>query len=784
MAQSPEIVLPDRFELDCEIGRGGMAVVYRAHDRHLGRYVAIKVLSADLSNTLGAERFEREIGLMAKLVHPGIVALFDSGEVGGRLFYVMPLVTGETLRARLAREQRVPPSDAAALGADIAEALAYAHGMGIVHRDVKPENIFAVGGRAVLTDFGIARMVGDRSGGAQLTTAGIIIGTGSYMSPEQASGESDIDGRSDLYSLGCVLYELLTGTPPFVGPTLMAILAKHMTEAPRPPSARGIALSSELEGLLLRLLAKDPTDRPSAAADVARILRAASQARPAASATAPQPAAPANAASPITVVTVEFRNTDPEMNPVASALGSAVASSLCTIPGLCVVVDEDGSRTAAFGEAGSPATGTTTIAGRVRRSGSRLRVSVQVVGPGGALEWAHSADGTLDDPFALEDAIAETLVEHFSARSTSAWTTPGARDGAGSRLSRRSSGQMKPVSEVDHLVDQGVAAFNKFAPTGGAAAISHLHEAKAYLTRALAIEPGHARGLCSLGNWYYVAGASGIEPAEEALVRGRSLIYSALAADDQVAEVHCSMAKIALYQDDDFYAAARHIRRAEELDPNEPEALRLHSIVYKILGRPDDAVNAARAATERMPDSPALWNALGDSLLAAGRNAEAVDALRRAISLLPGYGVALERLELARTRLGELDLALELRVSRMRLAGNGNRADLLEREAATSGAADAIRRDTRRELDALLKQAETTDPFQDNLRRNAGDRIVSGYAELGLWHEAMNWVQRGYEKRPGRLRRMLTDLPVDFRGLAVDPRYARLMRVAGMEDLI
>ena len=576
--RSPEIVLPDRFELDREIGRGGMAVVYRAHDRHLGRYVAIKVLSADLSNTLGAERFEREIGLMAKLVNPGIVALFDSGEVGGRLFYVMPLVTGETLRMRLAREQ--------------------------------------------------------------------------------------------------------------------------------------------------------------------------------------------------------------EIGPVASAFGSAVASSLCTIPGLRVVVDDDGNGAGASGDEGSPANGTTTIAGRVRRSGSRLRVSVQVMSTSGALEWAHSADGTVDDPFALEDAIAETVLQHFTERSTGARTTHGTRSGAESSAARGPSGQATPASEVDHLADQGIAAFNKFAPTGGAASVNHLHEAKAYLTRALAIEPGHARGLCALGNWYYVAGVSGIEPREEALARGRALIYSALAADDRVAEVHCSMAKLALYHDDDFYAAARHVRRAVDLDPNEPEALRLQSIVYKILGRPDDAVSAARAATERMPDSAALWNALGDSLLAAGRNAEAVDALKRAISLLPGYGPALERLELARTRLGELDLALELRVSRMQLAGNGKRADLLERDAATLGAADAIRRDARRELDALLKQAETTDPFQDNVRRNAGDRIVSGYAELGLWHEAMDWVQRGYEKRPGRLRRMLTDMPVDFRGLAVDPRYARLLRVAGMEDLI
>jgi TolB-like protein len=207
------------------------------------------------------------------------------------------------------------------------------------------------------------------------------------------------------------------------------------------------------------------------------------------------------------VVTVEFRNTDPEMSPVASALGTAVASSLRTIPSLRVVVDESGLGTAALGEAGSTGTGTTTIAGRVRRSGSRLRVNVQVMGTAGALEWAHSADGTVDDPFALEDAIAETVLEHFTARATR-----GAHRGMESPSARGSSIQAKPVSEVDHLVDQGVAAFNKFAPTGGAAAVSQMREAKAYLTRARAIEPGNARGLCALGNWYFVAGGSGIEP--------------------------------------------------------------------------------------------------------------------------------------------------------------------------------------------------------------------------------------------------------------------------------
>ena len=777
---SPPIILPDRFELDREIGRGGMAVVYRAQDRHLGRFVAIKVLSADLSNTVGAERFQREIALMAKLVHPGIVALFDSGEAGGRLFYVMPLVAGETLRARLAREQRLTTPDAAALGADIAEALAYAHGMGIVHRDVKPENIFAVGGRAVLTDFGIAHIVGERSAdGGHLTTGGMVVGTASYMSPEQAAGERQIDGRSDLYALGCVLYELLTGAPAFTAPTLMAILAKHLTEAPRPPSERGAALSPELDELVVRLLAKDPADRPAAAADVARMLRAASHAR------VPGPPPPERAETPAdtAAIAVRFTDTDPECAPVAAALGSAVASSLCTMAGLRVVVADPLDRT--MPSRGSASSGDAAlIEGHVRRSGNRMRVTVRVVGADGALRWAHSADGTVDDPFALEDAVADSVLRHFRDR-TDAAATLGGPTGANVPAARVAPPRRGPAgTEADHLVTQGLAAFNKFAPTGGAAALSHLDEAKAYLTRALALDPTNARGLTALGNWYYVAGAHGITPRDEANARGRDLIYSALAADDQCAEVHCSMAKIALYTDDDVHAAARHVRRAVELDASEPEALRLQSIVYKILGRAEDSVNAARAATDRMPDSAPHWNALGDSLLAAGRNAEAVDALKHAIALLPGYGPALERLELARRRLGELDLALELRSSRMRLGGHRDRADLLDQEGATLGAAEAIRRDVGRELDALLQQAERGDPFADAFRRNLGDRIISGYAELGAWREAMDWVERSYERRPGRLRRTLADLPVDFRGLAVDPRYARLMRVAGMEDLI
>lgn len=758
--------LPDRFEIDREIGRGGMATVYRAHDHHLGRFVAIKVLSEGLSSSVGAARFQREIALMAKLVHPGIVALFDSGETDGRLFYVMPLVSGETLRSRLAREHRVTPHDSAALGADIAEALAYAHGREIVHRDVKPENIFTVAGRAVLADFGIARMLGEGQNGSALTSMGMVLGTVAYMSPEQAGGEPDIDGRSDLYSLGCVLYELLTGVPPFSAPTYLAMIGKHMTETPTPPSVRGVALPSQLDDIVLQLLAKEPRHRPANAGDVARLLRAASHT------SAPAIPAPVHRdvrIEAVTLLPIHAPASDPDSELLALDLMRAVASSLCTMPGLRVV--QRGASSDGTSSSGATADATTIVRGSVRRAGSRTRITMRVTDADGTLRWSESTDGLLDDPFGLEDKVSQGVAQHFAEKLR--------RTGVAGALP-----SPRVASDADVLVVEGLNAFNKFGPTGGAAAKSHLDESLAYFTRALAIDPHNARGLCALGNWHYVAAVNGVAPRAESLAKGRELIYAALAADDHCAEVHCSMGKIALYHDDDFHAAARHIRRAIELDPFEPEALRLMSIVYKILGRADDAVNAARQATSRAPDAAPLWNALADSLLAAGRNAEAVDSLRRAIGLLPGYGPALERLELAHTRLGEFDRAIEIRSSRMRLAGQRERADVLDREGSEVGAEEAIHRDVRRELNTLLAQAEGGDPFLDHVRRNAGDRIVSGYAELGEWTAAMDWVQRAYERRPGRLRRMLADLPVDYRGLAVDPRYARLMRVAGLEDLM
>jgi len=250
----------DRYLIEREIGRGGMAVVYLARDTRYDRRVAIKVLRPELASALGPERFLREIEIEARLQHPNVLPLFDSGAHGAVLYYVMPFIEGETLRKRLDRERQLPMDDVVRITRDLADALSYAHSHGIVHRDIKPENILLTGDRAVIADFGIARAVA-AAGGERLTETGIVVGTPAYMSPEQGSGQPTIDGRSDLYSLACVTYEMLAGEPPFSGSTAQALIARHLQE--HPPSLRIVRplVSDALEQVIERGLEKVPADR-------------------------------------------------------------------------------------------------------------------------------------------------------------------------------------------------------------------------------------------------------------------------------------------------------------------------------------------------------------------------------------------------------------------------------------------------------------------------------------------------------------------------------------------
>ena len=263
--------LADRYRIDREAGAGGMATVFKALDLRHEREVAIKVLHEDLGATLGPGRFITEIKTTARLQHPHILPLLDSGEVQGLLFYVMPFVTGETLRDRLTRDTQLPINEALRIAREVADALGYAHGLGIVHRDIKPENILLQGGHALLADFGIALAV-QHAGGTRMTQTGLSLGTPQYMSPEQAMGEKGVDFHSDLYALGAVTYEMLAGEPPFTGASVQAIVAKLLTERPVPLTTLRDTIPLHVEHAVNQALAKLPADRHRSAAEFARLL--------------------------------------------------------------------------------------------------------------------------------------------------------------------------------------------------------------------------------------------------------------------------------------------------------------------------------------------------------------------------------------------------------------------------------------------------------------------------------------------------------------------------------
>src|SRR5262245_7434885 len=266
-----QAALHERYEVDREIGRGGMATVFAARDVRMDRDVAIKVLHPDLAAALGAERFQREIQIAGHLTHPHILALYDSGDADGLLYYVMPFVKGESLRHRLDRDRQLAIDEALRISVEVASALDYAHRQGVVHRDIKPENILLEEGHAIVADFGIARAMG-KLGEARLTQTGMTLGTATYMSPEQAAAEKTLDGRSDIYSLACVTYEMLAGQPPFTGPNSASIAARHALDTAPSLTIMRRTVPDEVEEVVFQALAKAPVDRYESAADYAEAL--------------------------------------------------------------------------------------------------------------------------------------------------------------------------------------------------------------------------------------------------------------------------------------------------------------------------------------------------------------------------------------------------------------------------------------------------------------------------------------------------------------------------------
>ena len=388
-----------------------MATVYLAQDFRHGRSVAVKVLHHELASALGADRFLREIKLAARLNHPHILPLFDSGDAGGFLFYVMPYIEGESLRDRMNREGQLTLEEALGIGRAVASALDYAHRNHIVHRDIKPENIMLNEGEAMVMDFGIAKAV-SMAGSDTLTQTGMVIGTPAYVSPEQAAGELEIDGRSDQYSLGCVLYEMLSGKRPFTGPTAQAVLTKRFS-APVP------ALSDVLEGVpveidnaLSKAMAKDAAARFSTSGEFARALVVPVLTTPTST---PVPEG-AQVVKSIAVLPFTNMSADVENEYFTDGMAEEIINALSKIKSLSVT-----SRTSSFAykgktedikEIGKKLEVSAVLEGSVRKISNKIRISVQLISvTNGYQLWSERYDREIEDVFAIQDEIAQNIVK-------------------------------------------------------------------------------------------------------------------------------------------------------------------------------------------------------------------------------------------------------------------------------------------------------------------------------------------------------------------------------------
>ena len=621
--------LHDRYEIQRELGRGGMATVYLARDRKHSRSVAVKVLQPELAATLGAERFLREIELAAGLTHPHIVPVHDSGEAGGRLYYVMPYVEGESLRERLARDRRLPVDEAVRLAREVADALDYAHRRGIIHRDVKPENILLEEGHAVVTDFGIARAV-SAAGGERLTQTGSPIGTPMYMSPEQAAGELDIDGRADIYSLGCVLFEALTGAPPFSGPTAWAILVRRLTESP--PLLRSVdpAIPAAVEAAVARALAHDPADRFATAAGFSASLGRGPPAEPGLGSGEGPFVSRGQPMTEASVAVLPFVNlsADRENEYFSDGITEEIINALAQVKGLRVV-----ARTSCFAfkgkdvdarEIGERLKVRTLVVGSVRQAGNRIRIAAQLVNAADGYHlWSNTYERTLADVFAVQDELARSIAAVLRR------TVGGIESGP----------LVKPTtSNLDAYTFylRGLYSRNKRSPEGFLAAIEDFE-------RAIALDPNYPLPHCGIAWCYAILGfdETGVMPPAEAMPRARAASARALELDPALPEAHGARATIAFLYDWDWKLAESEFAQASGLGPESFSASSSwHATFLALMGRHEEAMQVISRAQASDPVSLLNQLTVGRCHYLAGRFDQAAAQLRSCLEVAPGFYLA------------------------------------------------------------------------------------------------------------------------------------------------
>ena len=712
MVEAPSALrdaLADRYALGEEIGRGGMATVYAADDLRHGRRVAIKVLRPELTANLGEERFLREIGIAARLTHPHIVPLLDSGTANGLLYYVAQFVSGGSLRSRLKSDGALPVRDALRIAEEVGAGLDFAHRSGVVHRDVKPENILFADGHAVLTDFGIAR--GPSFQNVFKTDEGLIVGTPEYMSPEQASGDTDVGGASDIYSLACVIYEMLTGQPPFSGAPPYTIVARHVTETPRSARVLRPEVPEGIVRALGRALAKNPADR---FATIGAFIAALEDV----------PATPVGTRTrSIAVLPFVNASPDPENEYLSDGITDELIDALSKVRGLRVA-----SRTSVFGLKGKAqdvrAVGaflgaSAVIEGTVRRAGDRLRISAQLSSTDdGSLLWSQRFDRTLQDVFALQDEIAHTIVDALRATTFADLSEP---------VPQRYVGNANAYS----LYLKGRYEWNKRTKEGVAAGIR-------YFEQAVEEDPRYAPAYTGLADSYALHVDYRSVPVQEGFELAKANARKAIEIDETLAEAHASLAWSLFIYDWDWTAAEREFRRAIELAPGYATGHQWYAFLLIARGQVEEALVEAHMSQELDPASVSIRRGLGGIYAYARRYEQACYHTDRAIAMNPLAEESYRLLGMALFRMGKVEEAERVLRESAALAGAGPYADAtLGYVLAQRGKID--------EANAICSQLEA------EAKKGYVSPVAFGTLSLGLgqWDSALDRIQKSIDERRG-----------------------------------
>jgi eukaryotic-like serine/threonine-protein kinase len=784
--------LGHRYRIERELGRGGMATVYLAEDLKHGCWVALKVLRPELGAALGGERFVLEIKTSATLQHPHILGMLDSGEIPSDhgtgpalLFYTMPYVEGESLRDRLDRERQLPLNLAISIAREVADALTYAHTHSVVHRDIKPENILLSGGHAMVADFGIAKAL-NSAGGEKLTETGLALGTPYYMSPEQATGDF-LDGRADQYALGCVLYEMLAGTPPFQGPTGQSILARHALDPV--PSLRTVraTVPVEVERAIIRALAKCPADRFATTAEFATTLTRAGAGEGTLADAAmtsgwhrhrnvwravlagvvaiglltsvqavrskQSAAVPAAEHSFRSLAIAPFGNLTGDASQVYLAQGitDQLITGLAQITALKVIRLRD--ETADLELARDRGIDIDVVlGGSLQRVGQQVRITAQMnSATTGQAIWARSYTGHLKDILNLQDsvvrAVADTLQISLSSRDST-------RLGAAKR-------QINPEAYEAYV--RGLHFLGKVSAADFRRAIG-------YFQQAIDVDPFYPAAYVGLANCYSELGYYALGTPEETFPKSQMAARKALEMDSTLGIAYGALARVQLFYTWEFAAAERHYRRAIALDPRSTASWGVHgglAFFLAVMNRPDEAIAETKLSVELDPLSLLTQAAAARPYYNARRYPEAITQAKRALEIDSTFSRAHYWLGMSYEQTARLPEAIREFEETIKQAGPiPVYSAALGHAYAVAGQSDEARR-ILAELEGRA-QREYISPVD----------IAMIYGGLGEQDRAFEWLERGFTGRAYGLVFLPTDPRFD--PLRNDRRYASLMKRVGL----